>query len=116
MLPDRHDYTGNSYVHCDLNKLPAVHNDAVAALKFRGWQQKGEYLVRPGKDRRKGISAQFDLYPTFGIHIFTNYSSGATDFVPRKGYTDCQVLSILEYNGDYRACVQDLRLKYSYLI
>ncbi len=95
-----------------LNRIPAVHALAEDALRRHGWKQKGELWTRAGKELREGSSAKYNLYPAEGIHIMTNFSSNARPFLKNKGYSDVQIISELDYNGDFKQCIGDLAHKY----
>lgn len=95
-----------------LNKLPEIHNLAVSALERAGWRQKSEELwTRPGKEVREGHSAKYNIRDQEGIWCFTCFSDNAHPFKLR-GYSDVQIICLLDYNDDWTACITDLALKY----
>ena len=95
-----------------LNRLPIIHNKAVSSLLNHGWQQiREEEWVRPGKDPEEGISAIFNQDRKDGLYKFTNFSTNGQPF-EIKGYTDVQVICILEYSGDFNSCISDLSKEY----
>lgn len=95
-----------------LNRLPIIHNKAVASLLNQGWQQiKEEEWVRPGKEPKDGNSAIFNQDPKDGLFKFTNFSANGQPF-EIKGYTDVQVICVLEYSGDFNTCVSELAKEY----
>jgi hypothetical protein len=104
------DYT--RHLSDKLNACPDVHNHALNCLRKNGWAQKGIFFIRPGKTKNSAISATFSIPERYSIYIFYNFSSNAQPFQARKGYTDCQVISLLQFNGDYSRCISDLLDKY----
>ncbi len=96
-----------------LNRMPQVHERAVAALKADGWQQNSneDLWTRPGKDLKEGCSAIYNLHDTEGIWFFTNFSTNSPHF-GRRGYTDVQILCQLEFYGNWQKCISDLANQY----
>jgi hypothetical protein len=99
-----------------LNRCSAVHDYAVGLLKQAGWTQTGSLWTRPGKHPAYGKSASFRFYDHLGIHLFHNFSSSTSGFSPNKSYNDCQLISKLAYNSDFKRCIADLQFKYNPLI
>jgi hypothetical protein len=95
-----------------LNANYYVHEHALNCLRKNGWVQKGIFFTRPGKAKSSAISATFSIPERYSIYIFYNFSSNAQPFQAGKGYTDCGVISLLEYNGDYARCISALLDKY----
>jgi hypothetical protein len=93
-----------------LNCLDAVHERAESALLSNGWTRTGIFFTRPGK--AGGKTASFCVPPGYKIFIFYNFSSNASPFLPKKGYTDCQVISLLEFGDDYGKCISALSEAY----
>jgi chaperonin GroEL (HSP60 family) len=85
-----------------------VHDLAENALRRHGWKQKGELWTRPGKELRQGCSSIYNLYGPEGVYIMTNFSSNASPFVQNKSYSDCQIISELEYHGNFKKCISEL--------
>jgi len=76
-------------------------------LEKHGWTRVRdnklfEYWTRPGKDR--GVSAS-----VIDGKLFYVFSSNAAPFEPEQTYTPFQVLTLLEYGGDFEAAAKDLR-------
>lgn len=95
-----------------LNRLPIIHNKAVASLLSHGWRQiKEEEWVRPGKEPKDGNSAIFNHDPKDGLYKFTNFSANGQPFEV-KGYTDVQMICVLEYSGDFNTCISELAKEY----
>ena len=96
-----------------LNRLPQVHDRAVAALKADGWQQNdnSDLWTRPGKTVKEGCSAIYNYFDREGIYFFTNFSTNAPHF-GRRGYTDVQIINILEFFGNWQKCISDLSAQY----
>ena len=99
--------------HSDkLNECAGVQLQAENALRNIGWFMKGSYWYRPGKNEREGHSGAFKYAPGSGIRFFRNFSSTAIHFDTTKSYTDCMIIALLEYNGDYKQCINALTIKY----
>jgi len=96
-----------------INACWEVHDLALSCLRKHGWVQNGIFFTRPGKAKSSAISATFSIPEKYSIYIFYNFSSKAQPFQGGKGYTDCQVISLLEYNDDYASCISDLLDKYN---
>jgi hypothetical protein len=96
-----------------LNKIPAVHQMAVDALKREGWQQKTDLLwTRPGKPVKDGHSATYNIYGPDGIYFLTNFSTEAPNFTRNKPYTDVGIICELDYNGDFKQCISALAQRF----
>jgi VirE N-terminal domain/AAA domain len=93
-----------------LLRLPIVHERAVLGLINSGGQMAGESWTRPGKSIEMGISAKFNV-DTDGLYKFTCFSSNWAPF-EIKGYNDLQVISLLEFDGDFMRCFKDLSKQY----
>ncbi len=93
-----------------LNSLFSVHERAESALLSNGWTRTGIFFTRPGK--AGGKSATFCVPPGYSIWIFYNFSTNALPFLPNKGYTDCQVIALLEFEDDYGKCITALSKEY----
>jgi hypothetical protein len=106
----------NRYWPDKLNSCSGVHAHALACLRNDGWVQKGSFFIRPGKTNSKAISAEFSIPDKYSIYIFYNFSSNAPPFQGGKGYTDCQVIALLQYNGDYNRCISVLADNYKTLL
>jgi hypothetical protein len=94
-----------------LKMLSAVHDRAVYNLQAHGWKRirNTDYWTRPGKD--SGVSAIYNYYEKAGCCIFSNLSSNAPVF-DTKGYTDLDVIKMLEFNGDFKECIRTLSREY----
>ena len=95
----------------ELNKLPSVHDRAVRALKNNDWQQDGEHWTRPKKDPKAGNSAIYNVDPKDGLYKFTNFSDNGHPF-KIGGYTDVQIVCLLEYGDLWTPCIKELTAKY----
>lgn len=99
-----------------LNRLPEIHNLAVSALERNGWQLQGdlksELWTRPNKEVKKGCSAIYNVWDKEGIWIMTVFSSNAFPFKAHKGYTDVQILCLLNYNDDWTTAIADLASRF----
>lgn len=74
-----------------------------------GWHRSGtvgdtEYWTRPGK--RAGVSATVNFSGKENLYVF---STNASPFEPNKSYTKFGAFTLLNYNGDYKAAVADLK-------
>lgn len=94
-----------------LKMLSAIHDRAVYNLQAHGWKRirDTDYYTRPGKD--SGVSAIFNYYDKAGCCIFKNFSSNAPVF-DTIGYTDLDVIKMLEFNGDFKECIRTLAREY----
>lgn len=84
------------------------NHTAFELLEAAGWQfayTRGEndYLVRPGKKKRDGISAGYNNSKRLA-YIFTTSS----EFDGDRAYNAFQVYSVLNHNGDYSAAAKEL--------
>ncbi len=95
-----------------LNYCRAIHDHAVNALLTAGWTQTGIFFTRPGTGHPNSKHATFSVPPNCKIWVFYNFSTKAAPFLPNKGYTDVQVISLLEFDGDYSKCAEYLSFKY----
>jgi hypothetical protein len=112
-------YHGNDYTRYrsgKLNKCPAVHELAVKCLLKHGWVQNGIYFCRPGKTNSRAVSATFEFLAKPGIYSFYPFSSNAEPFEAGKWYTDCMVIALLYFKGDYDRCISALYNKYDSLM
>ena len=104
------DYTNEPRPSDLLNRLPQVHDRAVRDIQTDGWIQVNEVLWRrPGKEG--GCSAIWNFWDHEGIFFFTNFSSNAPVF-GRRGYTDVQIICMLEFNNDWNSCITGLAQQY----
>lgn len=94
-----------------LKMLSAVHDRAVYNLQSHGWKRirETDYWTRPGKD--SGVSAIYNYYDKAGCYIFKNFSLKAPVF-ENIGYTDLDVIKMLEFNGDFKECIRTLSREY----
>ena len=107
IIPEIHQQPSDA-----LNRLPVIHNKAVTALLNHGWKQiKEDGWVRPGKEPKDSISAIFNQDPKDGLFKFTNFSANGQPF-EIKGYTDVQVICMIEYSGDFNDCIRVLAKEY----
>jgi predicted P-loop ATPase len=89
------------------NESPESIEEAKNWLKGAGWKNdNSKYWVRPGKD--SGPSATFGYVAE---NVFYVFSSNATPFESNRAYKPFDVLCLLMYNGDYKACAKTLREK-----
>jgi len=96
-----------------LNRMPEIHAMAVRATERIGWQQTSQDLwTRNGKDPKDGCSAKWNIYDKEGIFIMTVFTSNGFPFKAHKGYTDVQIICLLEYNDDWTACITDLASRF----
>lgn len=84
------------------------NHTAFELLEAAGWEfayTRGEndYLVRPGKKKRDGISAGYNNAKRL-VYIFTTSSEFDSD----KAYNAFQVYSVLNHRGDYSAAAKEL--------
>jgi len=85
--------------------------DIFPLLEQHGWRinsQRDEvtYFTRPGKNR--GVSASYNHPKIKTPNRLWVFSSDAFPFEPNKSYSHFQVLTLLEYNGDFSACAKAL--------
>ena len=112
-------YHGNDYTRYrsgKLNQCPAVHELALKCLLKYGWVQNGIYFCRPGKTNSRAVSATFEFLKKPGIYSFYPFSSNAEPFEAGKWYTDCMVIALLYFKGDYDRCISALYNKYDSLV
>jgi hypothetical protein len=95
----------------DLNRLDAIHNRAKSALIQSGWVIDGEQCTKPGKDPKDGISAKYNSDPKDGFYKFTVFSNNALPFAV-KGYSDVQIICLLEFSDDWKDCIEELTDEY----
>jgi len=87
----------------------SAQSQAESSLKQHGWQEiKPQIWRRP--DKKDGISATFGKAAK---GIFYNFSSSAYPFEPQKGYTPFQIISLLDYGGDFKRFASELAEKYN---
>jgi hypothetical protein len=114
-----HFYHGTDYTRYrsdKLNNCTAVHEHALDCLAHHGWVQNGLYFCRPGKTNSRAVSAKFCIPPNYKIFIFYVYTSNAPNFTAGQGYTDCMVISQLQFDGDYDRCINVLYKDYDDLM
>jgi len=80
---------------------------AKAALRKAGWNETSRGWTRP--DKSEGVSATFGKVAE---NIFYCFSSNAYPFEPGRGYTPFQVVSLLDYNGDFKTFASELAESY----
>ncbi len=95
-----------------LNDLPEVLTRAYNALGKAGWRKiRGtDYWSRPGGKPGK-VSAVFNRYEAENRMVFTVFTTNGTPF-ETKGYSPLGVLAILEFGGDFEACINALKGQY----
>lgn len=81
--------------------------DMKNVLMSHGWKEldKGQW-TRPGKS--KGVSATIGK---IAPNVFYVFSANAYPFDQESAYTPFQVLALLEYNSDFKACAKYLAEK-----
>lgn len=89
------------------NDLSSV-SEMKSCLTSHGWKElrKGIWQ-RP--DKKKGISATLGQVAP---NVFYNFSANAYPFDVNSAYTPFQVISILDYNSDFKAFAKDLAKRY----
>jgi len=102
IIPNEYEQTdkpGDIY-----NKTSDAIADMKNILSSHGWKElkHGEW-TRPGKV--KGISATLGKVAP---NVFYVFSANAFPFDENSGYTPFQVMALLEYNGDFKACAKYL--------
>ena len=98
------DLPGNIF-----NRSPESVSEMEKALKSAGWSEPREGCwIRPGKN--KGLSATLGKVAS---GIFYNFSTSADPFEDNKAYTAFQVITLLEYNGDFSRFAKELASKYN---
>jgi hypothetical protein len=84
-------------------------NEMEKSLRSAGWSElRDGYWLRPGK--KKGISATLGKVAP---GIFYNFSSSADPFEDCKAYTAFQVITLLDYNGDFKQFAKELAVRYN---
>lgn len=105
IYPNSESRPGDEYNLSDraIKEIPAI-------LEHSGWKKGGRcYWVRPGKEKKDGISATFGKAKTpNGIPLFHVFSSNAYPFEDGKNYTPFAVFSILEHNGKFSDAAKEL--------
>ena len=66
-------------------------------LEQNGWKIKGKNLIRPGKT--EGTSATFGFLAN---NVFYVFSTSCHPFEEGKAYKPFNILTLLEFNGDYK--------------
>lgn len=90
------------------NADPLSINEMQSALKGCGWTEPREGIwLRPGKN--KGISATLGKVAP---GIFYNFSSSADPFENDHPYSAFQVVTLLNYGGDYSRFAKELSVRY----
>ena len=94
-----------------LNRLSAVHLRACSALISIGWRRIGntDYWTRDGKDN--GVSGVFNFYEKEQMEMFTCFTSNSSYF-GRRGYTNIQIINIIEFHSDWNRCITELARLY----
>jgi len=86
------------------NDSPGSVDEMRSCLQRAGWTELRDGLWRrPGK--KDGISATLGRVAP---GVFYNFSSNGYPFESEKAYTAFQVISLLDYNGDFSAFARDL--------
>lgn len=90
------------------NSKPESVSEMISALCASGWGElrKGEWR-RPGK--KEGISATLGKVAE---NVFYVFSSNAYPFEPNKAYTPFQVISLLQYGGNFAEFAKKLSERY----
>lgn len=82
--------------------------EMISCLKRSGWYEiKVGYWRRPSK--KDGISATLGKVAD---NIFYNFSSNAYPFEPEKAYSPFQVITLLDYKGDFSGFAKELSKRY----
>ena len=90
------------------NQTPEALNDVKNCLSMEGWVQVNGYKWRrPGKQR--GYSATLGKVHGNCFYVFTD---NAYPFEKEKVYSPFQVVSILQYGGDFSAFARELASKH----
>jgi len=92
-----------------LNRMPQVLERSKRDLKADGWIENGELWRRPGKNG--GSSAIFNYFEREDMYFFTNFSSNSPHFGIR-GYAPVQLISELEFGGNFLECITQLAHEY----
>jgi KaiC/GvpD/RAD55 family RecA-like ATPase len=91
------------------NNDPMSVNEMQKVLRGAGWTEPKEGIwLRPGK--KKGISATLGKVAP---GIFYNFSSSAHPFENDHPYSAFQVVTLLNYNGDYKLFAKELAQRYN---
>jgi KaiC/GvpD/RAD55 family RecA-like ATPase len=90
------------------NNDPSSIIEMEKSLINAGWTESKEGLwLRPGK--KKGLSATLGKVAP---GIFYNFSTSADPFEDNHPYSAFQVVTLLDYNGDYSAFAKELAQRY----
>ena len=90
------------------NQDIAAKDEMIGCLKKHGWTELRPMIwQRPNK--KEGISATLDKVAN---NVFYVFSSNAYPFEPNSGYTPFQVVSLLEYNGNFSDFAKELAIRY----
>ncbi len=107
------DYSTGERPSDRLNRLQVIHDLAVEAVKRIGWKQKSEETwTRAGKDPKEGCSAIWNVWDKEGIWIFTCFTTNGLPFKANKGYSDTQILCIINYRDNWMDCISDLAARF----
>jgi len=91
------------------NTKPEAAKEAKSALLEAGWTEvRDKEWRRP--EKKHGISATFGRVAE---NVFYCFSSSAPPFDPNSAYTPFQVVTLLKYNGDFKAFATKLAKIYS---
>ena len=91
------------------NAKPEAIDEMKSALTRAGWKEITHGIwQRPGKN--KGISATIGKV---AANVFYCFTSNGHPFNENSGYTPFQVISLLNYNGDFKAATKDIAERYS---
>jgi hypothetical protein len=98
------DLPGNIFNHSI-----EAQNEMEKSLRGAGWAEVKEGIwLRPGK--KKGISATLGKVAP---GIFYNFSSSADPFDINHAYSAFQVVTLLDYNGDFKQFAKELAQRYN---
>ena len=90
------------------NEKHEAIGEALNSLRTAGWVDVGNNKWRrPGK--KEGVSATFGKVAE---NVFYNFSSSAYPFEPGAAYKPFQIVTLLEYDGDFSAFAKILAEKY----
>lgn len=91
------------------NQDPSSIEHVRTSLLQKGWSEtrNGQWR-RPSK--KDGISATLGKAAS---NVFYVFSSNAYPFEPMKGYSPFQVVSLLDYNGDFKQFARELAERYN---
>lgn len=83
-------------------------DDMKSSLRHSGWEEvRSGIWRRPGK--KNGISATLGKVAE---NVFYNFSSNAHPFSDMSAYTPFQVVTLLDYNGDFAAFAKEISDRY----